>query len=85
MKLKHVLAAAAVAVAVISCNTTPKIEWAPAGDRIITVWGENLDPADVLAEYPRPQMVREQWVNLNGPLATLLAASHDRNALFTST
>lgn len=66
MKLKHVLAGAAVAVAVISCNTKPKIEWAPAGDRIITVWGENLDPADVLPEYPRPQMVREQWVNLNG-------------------
>ena len=66
MKLKHVLAAAAVVIAAISCNTTPKIEWAPAGDRIITVWGENLDPADVLPEYPRPQMVREQWVNLNG-------------------
>lgn len=66
MKLKHVLAAAAVAVAAISCSTTPKIEWAPVGDRIITVWGENLDPADVLPEYPRPQMVREQWVNLNG-------------------
>ena len=66
MKLKHVLAAAAAVIAAISCSTTPKIEWAPVGDRIITVWGENLDPADVLPEYPRPQMVREQWVNLNG-------------------
>lgn len=66
MKLKHVLAAAAAVIAAISCSTTPKIEWAPVGDRIITVWGENLDPADVLPEYPRPQMVREQWGNLNG-------------------
>ena len=66
MKLKYIVAAAAAAVAAISCSTTPKIEWAPVGDRIITVWGENLDPADVLPEYPRPQMVREQWVNLNG-------------------
>ena len=66
MKLKYIVAAAAVAVAAISCSTTPKIEWAPVGDRITTVWGENLDPADVLPEYPRPQMVREQWVNLNG-------------------
>ena len=66
MKLKHVLAAAAAVIAAISCSTTPKIEWAPVGDRIITVWGENLDPADVLPEYPRPQMIREQWVNLNG-------------------
>ena len=66
MKLKHVLAAAAAVIAAISCSTTPKIEWAPVGDRIITVWGENLDPADVLPEYPRPQMVREHWMNLNG-------------------
>ena len=66
MKLKYIVAAAAAVIAAISCSTTPKIEWAPVGDRIITVWGENLDPADVLPEYPRPQMVREQWVNLNG-------------------
>ncbi len=31
-----------------------------------TVWGERLDAADVLTEYPRPQMVRESYVNLNG-------------------
>jgi beta-galactosidase/beta-glucuronidase len=66
MKLKYIVAAAAAVIAAISCSTTPKIDWAPVGGRIITVWGENLDPADVLPEYPRPQMVREQWVNLNG-------------------
>lgn len=66
MKLKYIVAAAAAVIAAISCSTTPKIEWAPVGDRIITVWGENLDPADVLPEYPRPQMVREHWMNLNG-------------------
>ena len=66
MKLKHFLAAVSAAIAAISCTTTPMVEWKPVGDRIITVWGENLDPADVHAEYPRPQMIREQWVNLNG-------------------
>ena len=66
MKLKYIVAAAAAVIAAISCSTTPKIEWAPVGGRIITVWGENLDPADVLPEYPRPQMVREHWMNLNG-------------------
>ena len=66
MKLKYIVAAAAAVIAAISCSTTPKIEWAPVGDRIITVWGENLDPADVHPEYPRPQMIREHWVNLNG-------------------
>lgn len=33
---------------------------------IQTRWAKQVNPADVLPEYPRPQMVREQWVNLNG-------------------
>ncbi|MBD7996007.1 glycoside hydrolase family 2 [Arthrobacter sp. Sa2CUA1] len=31
-----------------------------------TVWGAALDPGNVLPEYPRPQLVRENWSNLNG-------------------
>lgn len=34
--------------------------------RLLTPWGEKLDKSSVLPEYPRPQMTREQWVNLNG-------------------
>ena len=41
-------------------------QWAPSEDRIRTEWGERLDPRNVLPEYPRPQMVRETWQNLNG-------------------
>ena len=41
-------------------------QWQPAGDRIKTVWSENLDPSNPLPEYPRPQMEREKWINLNG-------------------
>lgn len=40
--------------------------WSPAGDRIKTLWAEQIDPANPLPEYPRPQMVRDQWQNLNG-------------------
>lgn len=40
--------------------------WKPAGNRIMTSWGENLNPDNVLPEYPRPQMVRSEWLNLNG-------------------
>ena len=32
----------------------------------MTFWGENLDPENVLPEYPRPQLVRDRWINLNG-------------------
>lgn len=31
-----------------------------------TVWGEQLDPANVLEEYPRPQLKRDSYLNLNG-------------------
>ncbi len=31
-----------------------------------TVWGENLDPDNVLPEYPRPQMRRSSYLSLNG-------------------
>ena len=40
--------------------------WAPAGNRIKTQWAEKVDPANPLPEYPRPQMVRPTWQNLNG-------------------
>ena len=41
-------------------------QWKPVGDKIKTPWAEKVDPANVLPEYPRPQMVRSQLVNLNG-------------------
>lgn len=31
-----------------------------------TVWGDKLDPNHVLEEYPRPQMKRGSYLNLNG-------------------
>ena len=33
---------------------------------LYTEWGKNLDPQNVLPEYPRPQLVRKNWRNLNG-------------------
>lgn len=66
MKLKHFAFIALAASFAISCNTADKTGWAPVGDRIMTQWGENLDPSEVLPEYPRPQMVRDEWMNLNG-------------------
>ena len=66
MKLKHFAFIALAASFAISCNTADKTGWAPVGDRIMTQWGENLDPSEVLPEYPRPQMLRGEWMNLNG-------------------
>jgi beta-galactosidase/beta-glucuronidase len=33
---------------------------------VLTRWGRELDPDHPLPEHPRPQLVREGWVNLNG-------------------
>ena len=75
MKRLHLLLCAtalAVAATAAARETAPdqtsagKTEWAPAGSRILTGWGESLDPSDVLPEYPRPIMERESWLNLNG-------------------
>ncbi|MBC7351776.1 MAG: beta-galactosidase [Thermogutta sp.] len=40
--------------------------WKPAPSPLMTRWAKDVSPDRVWPEYPRPQMVREKWVNLNG-------------------
>ncbi|XMA35831.1 PA14 domain-containing protein [Streptomyces albogriseolus] len=35
--------------------------------RLTTPWGDKVNKNNPLPEYPRPQQVRKQWKNLNGP------------------
>lgn len=48
------------------CASCTKQAWHPVGDRIRTEYAEKVSPKNVLAEYPRPQLVRADWQNLNG-------------------
>ncbi|MBB4035501.1 hypothetical protein GGR21_001394 [Dysgonomonas hofstadii] len=41
-------------------------DWQLKQARIMTPWAEQVDPNNPLPEYPRPQMVRDSWMNLNG-------------------
>ncbi|MEO6001106.1 MAG: sugar-binding domain-containing protein [Chitinophagaceae bacterium] len=42
-------------------------DWKIAGDKLLTKWTQEVNPTNVLPEYPRPQMVRSHnWINLNG-------------------
>lgn len=43
-----------------------RAEWKPAAGPLMTKWAADVKPDSVLPEYPRPQMVREKWLNLNG-------------------
>ena len=52
-------------------------DWKPAGNRIKTKWGINLDYKKVWQEYPRPQLQREDWINLNGPWKYAIRDAND--------
>ena len=41
-------------------------QWAPVGNEIKTPWAAEVNPKNVHQEYPSPQMVRQDWANLNG-------------------
>ena len=41
-------------------------EWEIKKNPLMTEWGSKITPENAWQEYPRPQMVRENWTNLNG-------------------
>ena len=41
-------------------------EWQPRENSLLTSWAAEVTPLNVHPEYPRPQLVREQWLTLNG-------------------
>ena len=41
-------------------------DWKPKPGRLTTPWTKDVSPTNALPEYPRPQMVRPAWQNLNG-------------------
>ncbi len=40
--------------------------WQPKKAKLMTRFAQDVNPKNVLPEYPRPQMVRNRWMNLNG-------------------
>ncbi len=45
---------------------SPRPKWSIAEGRLLTRWAAEVTPEKVLPEYPRPQMKRAEWRNLNG-------------------
>ncbi len=41
-------------------------QWQPEEPPISTPWTDEVGPDNALPEYPRPQLTRERWQNLNG-------------------
>lgn len=40
--------------------------WHPVAGKISTPWARKVSSGSVLSDYPRPQMIRDNWKNLNG-------------------
>lgn len=62
ISMKRVL----ISIAATCIATIASAQWSPTGNNIKTPWAESIDPENVLPEYPRPQMARQSWANLNG-------------------
>ncbi len=41
-------------------------EWKMGNGPLMTKWAKEVSPKNALPDYPRPQMVRKDWLNLNG-------------------
>ncbi len=42
------------------------MNWQPVPGHIMTRWAKDVTPENTWREYPRPQMTRPDWLNLNG-------------------
>ena len=58
--MKSILFAAACGL------TAGALAYSHAPSPPMTTWGEKITPENAWREYPRPQMVRANWTNLNG-------------------
>ncbi len=48
------------------CREEIYYSWKPVDGYLFTRWSAAVDPDSVWQQYPRPQMVRDEWLNLNG-------------------
>ena len=51
---------------VIATAASGGVPWQPLQAPLMTDWAQQVNPTNVLPEYPRPQMVRSNWMSLNG-------------------
>ncbi len=66
MKRKLILLIAPVLLLCLQCTSKKETLWKIADNPILTDWASRVDPLKPWPEYPRPDMVRKSWINLNG-------------------
>ena len=68
MKRKSILFIVPFLIGACGCTgwAQQQTDWSPVSGRIMSRWAAEVSPDRVHNEYPRPQMVREDWTCLNG-------------------
>jgi len=66
MKLIRSVSFLLILVLYISCDNKNEIIWKIAENPLVTRWAGDVDPLKPWLQYPRPDMVRNSWMNLNG-------------------
>ncbi|BDI29350.1 hypothetical protein CCAX7_14010 [Capsulimonas corticalis] len=63
MKRLH---SATIILLLLAGSAHAQADWKPAHSRIETRWAKDVSPTNALPDYPRPQLARDRWQNLNG-------------------
>jgi len=51
---------------VLNFDVSTAQSWQPVGNRIKSRWAKEVNPSNAWKQYPRPQLIRDDWQNLNG-------------------
>jgi hypothetical protein len=63
--MKQFFSAVLIVLSFVFCSAIDAA-WKPAKGPLLTRWAKDVGPDRVHPEYPRPQLVRKDWLNLNG-------------------
>jgi len=74
---RHLFALFPAALLVLGTAGRVRAQWQPIDGPLMTRWAADVTPETVHREYPRPQMVREQWACLNGLWEYAVAPRND--------
>lgn len=66
MSQRFVLSVFCLMIGLLSLPLLAADDWKPVDAKLMTRWASDVSPENVLPEYPRPQMTRPDWQNLNG-------------------
>ena len=64
--ITHFILQCSIVCLLIASAAAAAADWSPASSPLFTRWAKDVTPTNVLPEYPRPQLVRGDWLNLNG-------------------